>query len=244
MESCLKMSRFAVAIAAGAATLVVASAVGVRAEGMQKDVDQATEVIERFRAMPESGIPDAVLRDAKGLAVLTVLKAGFIFSGQGGWGVVVARTPHGWSPPSAVGTGGAGFGFQVGAQVTEFVIVLNTPEAVDAFARGANVKIGADLSAAAGPVGRDLAAGVMPVAAVYTYSRSQGLFAGVSLEGTVIVARDDANRDYYGREVTPRQVLAANVKAPAGVAKLHRALTTAVAVSRPRRERVARRRDG
>src|SRR6185369_15978527 len=113
----------------------------------------------------------------------------------------------GWTGPSAIGTGGAGFGLQAGAQVTEFVIVLNTPDAVRAFSRGGNVAIGADLSAAAGPVGRHAAADVMPVAAVYTYSRSQGLFAGASLNGDVIVTRDGANKDYYGREVTPEQIL-------------------------------------
>jgi SH3 domain-containing YSC84-like protein 1 len=191
---------------------------------MQDSVNQATAIVERFRDMPEQGIPDKVLRDAKGLAILTVLKAGFMFSGQGGWGVVVARTPKGWSPPSAIGTGGAGFGFQVGAEVTEFVLVLNTPEAVEAFAHGGNVSFGGALSAAAGPVGRTLGANVMPVAAVYTYSRSQGLFAGVSIEGTVIAARDDANREYYGHSVTPRQILSGRVRAPRGAANLHRAL--------------------
>lgn len=204
---------------------VVAGAAPVWADGMQDQVDQAAAVIERFREMPEQGIPDAVLKQAKGLAILTVLKAGFIFSGQGGWGVVVARTPSGWSGPSAIGTGGAGFGFQIGAQVTEFVIVLNTPAAVDAFARNANVAIGADLSAAAGPVGRSLGADVLPVAAVYTYSRSQGLFAGISLEGTVIAARDGANHEYYGRPVTPQEILSGAVKPPAGAARLERALT-------------------
>ncbi len=205
------------------ALLVAAPSLSV-AKGMQDQVDQATTVIEKFREIPESGIPKAVLRDAKGLAILTVLKAGFIFSGQGGWGVVVARTAHGWSGPSAIGTGGVGFGFQVGAQVTEFVMVLNTPEAVNAFAHGANIKIGADLSAAAGPVGRDLAAGVLPVAAVYTYSRSQGLFAGVSLEGTVIATRNDANKSYYGRSVSAKQILSGKIKPPKGAAKLRRAL--------------------
>jgi lipid-binding SYLF domain-containing protein len=195
------------------------------AEGMQDQVDQAATVIEKFREMPEKGIPEAVLRDAKGLAILTVLKAGFIFSGQGGWGVVVARTGKGWSGPSGIGTGGAGFGFQVGAQVTEFVIVLNTPAAVEAFSKGGNVSLGAELSAAAGPVGRTVAADVMPVAAVYTYSRSQGLFAGVSLEGTVIAARDDANKEYYGRPVTPKEILSGAVKPPAGAAVLQKALT-------------------
>src|SRR5262245_46004442 len=125
--------------------------------------------------MPEKSIPDAVLRDAKGLAILTVLKAGFLFSGQGGTGIVIARIGKGWSAPSAIGTGGAGFGFQVGAEVTEFVLVLNTPDAVDAFAKGGNVSFGGALSAAAGPVGRTASASVMPVAAIYTYSRSQGL---------------------------------------------------------------------
>jgi lipid-binding SYLF domain-containing protein len=192
---------------------------------MQDQVDQAAAVIEKFREMPEKGIPEAVLRDAKGLAILTVLKAGFIFSGQGGWGVVVARTGKGWSGPSGIGTGGAGFGFQVGAQVTEFVIVLNTPAAVEAFSKGGNVSLGAELSAAAGPVGRTVGADVMPVAAVYTYSRSQGLFAGVSLEGTVIAARDDANKDYYGHPVTPKEILSGAVKPPPGAAVLQKALT-------------------
>jgi lipid-binding SYLF domain-containing protein len=218
MRRHLSIALAAVTLIAGGATATFA------AEGMQKEVDQATTIIERFREMPEKGIPDSVLKDAKGLAILTVLKAGFIFSGQGGWGVVVARTPHGWSGPSAIGTGGAGFGFQVGAEVTEFVLVLNTPEAVDAFARGGNVSFGGALSAAAGPVGRTAGASVMPVAAVYTYSRSQGVFAGASIEGTVIVARDDANRAYYGREVTPQQILSGAVKAPKGAAKLHAAL--------------------
>ena len=217
------MKRIELAAVAGlAAAMVFPSA--CLSEGMQDDVDQAAAIIERFREMPEQGIPTAVLRDAKGLAILTVLKAGFIFSGQGGWGVVVARTPHGWSGPSAIGTGGAGFGLQIGAEVTEFVIVLNTPDAVNAFARGANVALGAQLSAAAGPVGRNVGAKVLPVAAVYTYSRSQGLFAGVSLEGTVIAARDDTNRDYYGRSVTPSEILSGKAVPPPGASKLRQAL--------------------
>jgi lipid-binding SYLF domain-containing protein len=206
-----------VVLAAGAPNVCLA-------EGLQDQVDQATAVIERFKEMPEKSIPRAVLRDAKGLAILTVLKAGFIFSGQGGWGVVVAETPKGWSGPSAIATGGAGFGFQIGAQVTEFVLVLNTPEAVDAFARGANIKLGVDLSVAAGPIGRDVAAAVTPVAAIYTYSRTQGLFAGVSLEGTVIATRDGANKEYYGREVTAKQILSGEVAPPKGAEKLRAAL--------------------
>jgi SH3 domain-containing YSC84-like protein 1 len=209
---------------AASMTALLASVAPSFADGMQDTVDQSAAIIERFREIPEQGIPDAVLKDAKGFAIVTVLKAGFVFSGQGGWGVVVARTPNGWSGPSAIGTAGAGFGFQVGAQVTEFVLVLNTPEAVEAFAHGGNVSFGGALSATAGPVGRTVGATVMPVAAVYTYSRSQGAFVGASIEGTVFAARDDENTRYYGRAVTPKEILSGKVAAPAGAANLKRAL--------------------
>ncbi len=199
---------------------VILQGVSSPVEAFQDDVNQAATIIERFQEIPESSIPQAVLRDAKGLAILTVIKAGFVFSGRGGSGVVVARTRKGWSGPSAIGTGGAGFGLQIGAQVTEFVIVLNTDAAVQAFSRGGNVTIGADVSAAAGPVGRTLEASVMPTAAVYTYSRSQGLFAGVSLEGTVIAARDGANAEYYGKRVSPSDILSGKVKPPPGAKRL------------------------
>jgi len=196
----------------------------VYAEGMQDDVDQAVTIIKRFQDIPEKSIPRKVLRDARGVAVLTVIKAGFIVSGRGGTGVVVARTKKGWSGPSAIGTGGAGFGLQIGAQVSEFVFILNTDEAVRAFSREGNVTLGTDLSVAAGPIGRSLEVGVTPVAAVYTYSRSQGLFAGVSLEGTVIGTRNDANAKYYGKPVNPHDILAGRVKVPSGARALQKTL--------------------
>jgi len=181
---------------------------------MRDDVNQAITIMQRFQEIPERSIPRAVMKDAKGLAILTVVKAGFIFSGRGGSGVVIARTKKGWSSPSAIGTGGAGFGLQIGAEVSEFVIVLNTNEAVRAFSQGGNVQLGADLSVAAGPVGRTAEAGVTPMAAVYTYSRSQGIFAGVSLEGTVVATRDEANAKYYHKAVGPREILSGQVKPP------------------------------
>jgi len=105
----------------------------------QGTVDHCAAIIRDFRQMPERGIPRGVLRHAKGLAIMTVVKAAFIFSGKGGQGVVVARTGRGWSGPSFIGTGGAGWGLQIGAQVTDFVIVLNNDRAVRAFSRGGNV---------------------------------------------------------------------------------------------------------
>ena len=189
-------------------------------DAMQADVDQAAVIIERFEAIPEKGIPPAVMRAARGVAILTVTKGGFIGSARGGTGVVVARTEKGWSGPSAIGTGGLGVGFQAGVEITEFVIVLNTPAAVDAFAKQGNVTLGGNMSVAAGPVGRAAEAGVALGAAVYTYSRSQGLFAGVSLEGTGIGTRDEANAAYYGKPVTAGEILTGRVEPPAGARKL------------------------
>ena len=120
---------------------------------------------------------------------------------------MVARTGRGWSGPSFVGTGGAGWGPQIGAQVTDFVFVLNTNAAVRAFSRDGNVTLGVDASVAAGPVGRDAHAGVTPTAAIYTYSRSKGLFAGASLEGAVIATQKTANARYYGRPVRAIDIL-------------------------------------
>jgi lipid-binding SYLF domain-containing protein len=172
--------------------------------------------------MPEKAIPRKVLQHAKGLAVMSVVKAGFIFSAKGGQGLVVARTPHSWSGPSFIATGGGGWGLQAGAEVTDFVIVLNNNAAVQAFSRGGNLTVGADLSAAAGPVGRTAAGAVMPTAAVYTYSRSKGLFAGVSLEGAVIRTQRQSNFNYYGRPVRAGSILSGTTKPPPGAAALRR----------------------
>lgn len=187
---------------------------------LQDDVDQAVSIIERFEAIPESAIPPRVLADAKGLAILTLTKAGFIVSGRGGTGVVVARTEKGWSGPSAIGSGGLGVGFQAGIQVSEYVIILNTQEAVNAFSKGGNVTLGGNLSAALGPIGRSAEAGAAPQAAIYTYSRSQGIFAGISLEGTVVATRYEANEEFYGKPVYPADILSGSVKPPAGAQKL------------------------
>ena len=188
---------------------------------MQDDVDQALSVLERFQQIPESAVPDVIMHDAKGLAIITMTKGGFVFSGRGGTGVVVARTDKGWSGPSAIGAGGMGFGFQAGVQVSELIIVLNTPDAVAAFAKGGNVTLGGNMSLATGPVGRDLEGSMTFGAVMYTYSRSQGFFAGVSLEGTVIGTRDDANAEYYGKVgITAREILSGSVPPPAGAEKL------------------------
>src|SRR6478672_12512092 len=208
-----------------AATLLTACSTVSPHDAMQADVDQATAIIQRFEAIPEKGIPPAVMRAAKGLAILTVTKAGFIGSARGGTGVVVARTEKGWSGPSAIGTGGLGVGFQAGVEITEFVIVLNTPAAVEAFAKQGNVTLGGNLSVSAGPVGRTAEGSVALQSAMYSYSISQGLFAGISLEGMVIAVKDDYNQAYYGKPVTAQEILSDKVQPPAGARNLLQVLS-------------------
>jgi lipid-binding SYLF domain-containing protein len=209
-----------------AAVLIAACLVAASAHAnYQDDVDQAVAIIENFQNIPEQAIPTAVLRQAQGLAILTVTKVGFIVSGRGGKGIVIARTEKGWSGPSAIGTGGMGFGFQAGAQVSEVVLVLNTPAAVEAFSQEGNITLGGNLSVTAGPVGRDAEARVGLQSVMYSYSRSQGLFGGLSLEGTVIATRNEDNAAYYGRPVSAKEILAGKATPPAGALKLRQALS-------------------
>ncbi len=190
----------------------------------QDTVAHCAKIVRDFRQMPESSIPRNVLRHSKGLAIITVIKAGFVFSGKAGHGVVVAKTGHGWSGPSFITQGGAGWGLQAGAEATDFIFVLNTDAAVRAFSKRGNVTLGADASVAAGPVGRDAHVAVAPTAAIYTYSRTKGLFAGAAVEGAIIATDRSDNERYYGRQVYAREILHGEVRPPQGARVLQAAL--------------------
>ncbi|KAJ3185098.1 hypothetical protein HDU87_002664 [Geranomyces variabilis] len=193
---------------------------------------KAAKTIQSF-IKPEKGrgpdqlIPPHIIANAKGIAVLTVIKAGFLFSGRAGSGLVVARQTDGsWSAPSAIGTAGMGVGGQIGAELTDFVIILNTKDAVKAFSHGGNVTLGGNLSVAAGPLGRNAeAAGTVGnFAAIFSYSKTRGLFAGVSIEGSVLVERKDANATFYHRKVSAKEILSGAIPPPPAAEELYRAL--------------------
>lgn len=148
----------------------------------------------------------------QGLAILTVIKAGFLGSARFGSGLVVARLPDGsWSAPSAIATGGAGFGGQIGFELTDFVFILNDASAVKTFSQAGSLTLGGNVSIAAGPVGRNAeaagAASLRSVAGIFSYSKTKGLFAGVSLEGSAIIERKDANAKLYGRPISAKELL-------------------------------------
>ncbi|EXJ91375.1 hypothetical protein A1O1_04487 [Capronia coronata CBS 617.96] len=182
---------------------------------------------------PDKIIPPQILANAKGLAVLTVLKAGFLGSGRFGSGIVVARLADGtWSAPSAIATAGGGFGGQIGFELTDFVFILNDYNAVRSFSQSAQVTLGGNVSIAAGPVGRNAeaagAASTKGVAGIFAYSKTKGLFAGVSLEGSVLVERRDANEKMYNGRVTAQQLLEGAIRPPPAADPLMRILNTRV----------------
>ncbi|SAM76969.1 related to YSC84-protein involved in the organization of the actin cytoskeleton [Ustilago bromivora] len=203
---------------------------------LPKECDKAAKILSAFLADPDhpdsalNSIPKAVLQNAKGLAVFSVVKAGFVWSGKLGSGVVIARLPDGsWSAPSCIGTGAVGFGLQIGADITEFVIVMNSEDAVKAFAHAGNLTIGGSLSAAAGPIGTGGAinAAIRDPAPLFTYSRSKGLFAGISLEGTVLVERKETNKDFYGQPIPAVDLLTGKVPAPEAASAMYEVVEAA-----------------
>lgn len=166
-----------------------------------------------------------MLANAKGLAILTVIKAGFLGSARFGSGLVIARLPDGsWSAPSAIATGGAGFGGQIGFELTDFVFILNDSSAVKTFSQAGSLTLGGNVSIAAGPVGRNAeaagAASLKSVAGIFSYSKTKGLFAGVSLEGSAIIERKDANTKLYGRPISARELLTGAERPPPAAAPL------------------------
>ncbi|KAF0700684.1 Aste57867_8862 [Aphanomyces stellatus] len=205
---------------------------------LREEVRKAAYSVKNFMLdglIKDQSIPLPLLTNAQGIAFLTVLKVGFVVTGRLGTGLVLSKLADGsWSAPSAIGTAGIGWGAQVGGEVTDFVIILNTRAAVDTFCAQGQVNLGAELGVAAGPLGR-VAAGSMEagpggIAPCYSYSHSKGLFIGISLEGSVIVARPDVNREFYGRDITAAELLSGQERPPVAAMPLYDALE-AVALS-------------
>ncbi|TFL03643.1 hypothetical protein BDV98DRAFT_564553 [Pterulicium gracile] len=193
-------------------------------QSLQKECQKAANIFKSFIDSGNNGldgmIPRAVLDNAKGFAIFSVFKAGFVLSARAGSGIVIARLPDGsWSAPSAIGTAGLGLGGQLGAEITEFLIVLNSGSAITSFMSAGSLTLGGNASIALGPLGRNgEAAGSLSskgkMAAMYSYSKTKGLFGGLSIEGSLIVERQDANALAYESDVTARQLLSGSIGVP------------------------------
>jgi lipid-binding SYLF domain-containing protein len=174
-----------------------------------KRAQTATTVLKTILNTPDSRIPDQLLRDAHAIAVFPdVVKAGLVFGGRHGRGLVSVRAPDGtWSNPSFIRITGGSFGWQVGVQSADVVLVFRSDKGVENLVNG-KFTLGADASVAAGPVGRQAEAGTDETlnAEIFSYSRARGLFAGVAIDGSVLSIDHGANRDVYGSDITPRML--------------------------------------
>ncbi|HBG08175.1 MAG: hypothetical protein A2075_18260 [Geobacteraceae bacterium GWC2_58_44] len=173
------------------------------AKNEAKKVKESAQVLSEIMKIPEKGIPPVLLRDAKAVAIIPrVLKGAFVVGGRHGTGVLLVRGEDmRWSDPLFVSITGGSVGWQVGGTSTDLILVFKNLKDVEGLLKG-KFTLGADAAVAAGPVGRKASAAtdVMLQSGILSYSRSRGLFAGVSLEGAALLVDDDANAAYYGKE--------------------------------------------
>jgi lipid-binding SYLF domain-containing protein len=180
-----------------------------RADEVER-LQRATEVFGEIMRTPDKGIPEELLDKASCIAIVPgMTKAALGIGGRYGKGMIMCRNANRqWSPPLFVRIEGGSIGFQIGAQRTDVVLVIMNRRGMDKLL-GDKVTLGADASVAAGPVGRHATAqtNVRLDAEILGYSRSKGLFAGLSLEGSTLRQDKDDNRDFYRKEIDPREIL-------------------------------------
>jgi lipid-binding SYLF domain-containing protein len=173
-------------------------------------VEESTTVYQELIGSKDGGVPSSLLKKCRCVVVIPhVIKAAFGFGGRHGNGIASCKGKKGkWSPLSFVKLSGGSFGFQIGAQSSDMVLFLMTDNSVQGL-MGSKFTLGGDASVAAGPVGRRVEAStdITLRAEIYSYARSKGLFAGISLEGASLRADDTAIKKFYGQEVEPRAIL-------------------------------------
>lgn len=188
-------------------------------ETRDKDVERiqaAGTVLNEIMGTPDKGIPYEIMSSAECVAVVpSMLKGAFIFGGEYGKGVATCRTASGWSAPAFFLVGGGSFGLQIGGQAADLILVIMNKQGMEKLL-SSKFKIGANASAAAGPVGRHVEGNTdwKMRAEVLTYSRARGVFAGISLNGDVIKQDKDDTRAFYGRMATFRSILTGAIAAP------------------------------
>jgi lipid-binding SYLF domain-containing protein len=229
------MNRFATI----ACTLALAvTSLSAHAEADKEKLDgrlgNARDVLNEVMATPDKGIPQSILAGASCVVVIPSFKKGaFIAGAQYGQGVATCRTPNGWSAPVFVQLAGGSFGFQIGGQSTDLVLVAMNQNGLQDMLKS-KFKIGGDAAAAAGPVGRNAQAGTdwKLNAEFLTYSRAKGLFAGIDLDGTVLSQNADDTRTFYGADVPFETVLKGDKVVPPDAKPFVRTVAKYFVVSR------------
>jgi lipid-binding SYLF domain-containing protein len=174
-------------------------------------VDESGNVLLDVQKMPDQGIPEDLLDKCQAIAVFpSTLSAGFVIGGQYGQGIIMAREEGNgkWSPPAIFTIAGGSFGWQIGGQATDIVLLIMNRRSIDGLLQG-KFKLGADAAIAAGPIGRNAEAStdIQLKGGILSYSRSRGLFAGIKLEGAVITQHWDGDEELYGKKVSAGEIL-------------------------------------
>ena len=211
------MKKYIASLCLGLAAVLPSFASSSRAD-LQDRVDSAKTVLDQIMAAKDRGIPMNILEQATCVAVVPhELKGAFIFGGQYGQGVVTCRTGHGWSAPGFIRMAGGSWGFQIGGQATDLVLVAVNDRGMQDLLKS-KFKIGGDAAASAGPVGRNTQAATdwRMSAELLTYSRSKGLFAGIDLDGTSVTQNKDDTDLYLGAAHDFQSVLKGDVPVPEG----------------------------
>jgi len=189
---------------------------GSTRENLQERIDAAKTVLDQIMASKDKSIPMNILQHATCIAVVPgMMKGAFVFGGQYGQGVVTCRTGHGWSAPVFIRMAGGSFGFQIGGQATDLVLVAMNDRGMQDLLKS-KFKIGGDASAAAGPVGRAGQASTdwKMSAELLSYSRNKGIFAGIDLDGTVVSQNKEDTELYYGKDYDFDFILKGKVDVP------------------------------
>ncbi len=183
-------------------------------EAESQRATNAVRVLREVLQAPDRRVPSDMIANAYAVAVVPdVIKAGFVIGGRHGLGLISVKNENGiWSNPSFITMSGGSIGFQAGVSSTDVILVFRTQRGVDSIVHG-KFTLGADASAAAGPVGRtaQAATDAQLKAEIYSYSRARGLFVGAALDGSVIAIDNDANAAVYGEGITPRRIFAGGV---------------------------------
>jgi lipid-binding SYLF domain-containing protein len=193
----------------GVITLTGSSWADDPAEATADRLEHAGAVLHEIMNAPDKGIPEEVFEHARCIAVVPhLIKGGFVFGAEGGRGVATCRTPDGWSAPAFFAITGGSWGAQIGVEGVDLVMVVQGDKGMERLL-SSKFQIGADASAAAGPVGRHASADTdwKMNAEILTYSRAKGVFAGLDLSGAAVRRDDDSMKAVYGPDVSTRAVL-------------------------------------
>jgi SH3 domain-containing YSC84-like protein 1 len=202
---------------------------GTAREDTVERLQSSVDVLHSIMNTPDKGIPEEVLNDAKCILVVpNLIKGGFIFGGKHGRGVASCRTSDGWSAPAFVSIGGGSWGLQIGVEGVDLVMLVMNDQGFQHLL-SSKFALSGEGSVAAGPVGRHASAGTdwKMNTEMLTYSRSKGVFAGLTLEGAVIEQDDDSTRAIYGKHMTFRNILSGKAKTPASADAFMKAVADA-----------------